>query len=173
MKTLFLILPISLFASVSIAAEVNGCHLAKYAEYGKTQQQWQQDSTNLIQRHKPELGEVANIYMHDQLVLIEKNVLAVELLLSSTPEKLKTHEKMNRWLGLDREDEKALARQSKRFDELLIRASAARERAPHPDGDKLRSSMRTEIMLMPEFQDLLANFNKKVQEVGSTTCNEM
>lgn len=169
MKNLYLVLLCSLVFSTSIA-EPSNCFLEKYHAYSDSKKQWQQDITNLIERNHVELAEVARLYRNDQLVFIEQNLLAVELLLATKPEKINTQKPLNLWLALDADDEGFLASRNEKFRALLTVKNKNKKRAPHPDGDKLRSVMRTEIMQSIEFQNLLSEFNKKTKEIDNRIC---
>ena len=157
--------------SVSNASDLNNCMLEKYKIYTKAKEQWQIESTEIIKRHSPSLSEVAELYMRDQLVLIEKNYIAVKFLLSSEPSMVSSKKKLNQWLSLSRDEEQALAKKSEQFGGLHNIEHASQKRAPHPGGDKLRLIMRAKIMTLPEFQRLLTNFNSKIKEANNRKCD--
>ncbi len=171
MNRAVLIMILGLFTSVCNASDFYDCSLKKYFDYTKAKEGWQIGSTDIIKSHRPSFSEVTDIYMRDQMVLIEKNYLAVKLLFSLDPDLIKTDKRLSRWLSLSRNDESGLANKSKEFGDLISIYNKSRKREPHPDGDGLRSIMRTEIMGLPEFKKLLSEFNERVNVINSRVCN--
>ncbi len=159
-----------LFVQETCASDSGDCILEKYKEYSIARVQWQLDSTSIIKKHKPSLAEVADIYMHDQLLHIERSLLEVKLLLSTAPDKINTNNRINQWIDIDSQKKKELMEISGRYREILILEQKARNRTSHPDGDELRSIMRTKIMHLPEFHKLISNLNEKVDEIESRVC---
>ena len=158
------------FFTFSFSALGDDCLLSKYREYAFSQKDWQNNLTNLIIKNHSEIKGIANLYRNDQILLIDKNLLAVTLLLEKSPNTLNTTEAVNRWLELDRTKENNLAKQSSTYSKLLNNKNAIKNRNPHPDGDKLRGVMRNNIMASQEYNKLLSNFRSKVKEVNNINC---
>lgn len=174
MKRLAVLFIICFLPSSSFADVVpNNCLFSKYQSYAKAQEKWQHGSTALVKELKPQFAEVSELYMLDQLVLIEQRLIAVELLLANVPEKLETELKLNQWLDLSEEDHQMLAQHSKRYSLLLSKTKDAKIREPHPDGGALRIAMRNEIMMSSKFQVLLSSFNEEVKSIEKKVCDKV
>ena len=171
MNRIVLIILMSLFSGVSSATELYDCLLQKYLEYSKSKEEWQIKSTEIIKSHSPALSDVVDIYMRDQLTLIEINYIADKLLLSSNPALVKINGKLNNWLQLGHNDGQVLSAKSKKYDELLSQAKQNRKRESHPDGSELRNVMRSEIVNLPEFKRLLSEFTEKVNKLNNRVCS--
>lgn len=170
-SALILSLVIFCFTKFSFTDELSDCLLSKYREYANAQKRWQIESTDLIKQYYPGLSEIADIYMQDQVLHIEKNLLAVVILLKTNQDKLNSDANLNQWLNLTKEDEQKLARESTKYNELLIISSDAMKRPPHADVDNLRSAMREEIMKLPEYQQLLSAFSKHINKLDARVCD--
>lgn len=147
------------------------CVAEKYRLYAKAQTKWQMELTDLVVKIAPQFKEVANLYLHDQLVFIELMAEAVDYLAKNNKKKLRTEKRLNSWLDLSREDKKILASANSRYREILLRYSEAKKRPPHPDGDALRKLMREKIVRSKEFSDLLNAFNRTVREIEARDCH--
>jgi hypothetical protein len=154
--------------TTTIAAE--NCFTQKYAQYSDAKVRWQKASTALVIERKPELASVANLYMQDQLTLIAKRRLAVELVAKLSPGRLDTAFHLDSWLYLNDKVEQALARRDARYAELLRKEAEAKARPPHPDGNALRAAMRKEIMVLPEFKALLDKLKTETDDANSIVC---
>lgn len=147
------------------------CLLSKYEKYAAAQINWQKDLTELITLNNTALKEVANLYLNDQLLLIQKSVMAVTMLLDLSPEKLESAKAVNQWLKLEESDDNELAKQSAAYNQVLEKYKANKNRAPHKNGDKLREIMRTEIVPSKDFKVLYSNFSDKVRVINNTVCS--
>lgn len=170
MKILFYILCASLWVLKGNAADFDNCLLEKYKNYTQAQEEWQRNITALIVKHDPSFEGVATLYMQDQLVKIEKNLRAVEILLLSNSGKIDGQRKLNQWLDLKAQDEQAFAKKDGKYAELLLRANKSKQRAPHPDGDRLRAAMRTKIAPLPQFRNLFSTFTGEIKGLESRPC---
>ena len=156
---------------LSVLAMDESCLLSKYERYAAAQKSWQKDLTELIILNNTELKEVADLYLNDQLLLIQKSVMAVAMLLDLSPEKLKSDQKVNRWLQLEGSDDNELAKQSVAYNQVLEKSKANKNRKPHKNGDKLREIVRTKIVPSKDFKVLYSNFSDKVRAINNTVCS--
>tara|TARA_B100000809_G_scaffold259946_1_gene305941 strand:+ start:1243 stop:1752 length:510 start_codon:yes stop_codon:yes gene_type:complete len=148
----------------------NTCLLAKYEQYVSAKIKWQNDLTTLITSKDPKVQDVANLSRDDQLAYIFKNSLAVKLLLKDSPRKVKVNEKVNMWLQLDNYDQENLANKNTTYKQLYNNVLANKHREKHPDGDRIRKLMKTQIMPTNEFKTLLSNFKSSVSKINSIVC---
>ena len=155
---------------LSVLAMDKNCLLSKYEGYAKAQINWQKDLTELIKLNHTELEEVADLYLNDQLLLIQKNMMAVTILLNLSPEKLESTKPVNQWLKLEKSDDHELAKKSVSYNQILQKNKASKNRAPHTDGDKLRKIMRTEIVSSKGFTVLYSKFTDKVNAINNIVC---
>ena len=128
MRTLFLSLLLTF--STSPLADDQSCLLLKYQRYAEAQTSWQTSLTKLIKNTDPKLSDVAELYLNDQLILIQKNLIAVTLLLAESSDKLKIDKKVSRWLSLDNSDNITLASQNNEFKYILNKHKANKNRKP-------------------------------------------
>jgi len=156
---------------LSVLAMDEKCLLSKYEKYAAAQTNWQKDLTELITLNNTELKEVADLYLNDQLLLIQKSVMAVTMLLALSPEKVESAKPINRWLRLEESDDNELAKHSAAYHQLLKKYKANKNREPHKNGDKLRAIMRTEIVPSKDFKVLYAKFSDKVRAINNTVCS--
>lgn len=167
----FLITVLLLIFPLSVLATDNSCLLSKYEKYAVEQEIWQKNLTGLITTNNPELKEVAELYLHDQLVLIKKRLLAVTLLLDTSPEKLKTDLKVSRWVQLNIADENELAKNNKAYNQMFKKSKANKNRKAHKYGDKLRGVMRTQIASSKDFKVLYSSFSEKIKGINKIVCS--
>jgi len=146
------------------------CLSDKYGQYAAVQEQWQHDLTNLVLSAYPEYAEVANLFMTDQLRMIEMSRIELEFLALYEPEKLNCDAPLNQWLALNASSKEEIAKADNQFADLLQLAKQARERPPHPDGDALRKVMREKLINIPQFKALIEEFNASVARVESIAC---
>ena len=111
------------------------------------------------------------MYRDDQLVRIEKNQLAVNILIASNSKLVDVNKNLRKWLSLSGEAELSLANKNLRYKYLLKSVKSSRTRTPHPDGDELRGIIRSKIMGLPEFQILLKNLNIETEKADQLQCN--
>jgi len=148
----------------------NTCLLEKYEQYSSASIKWQNDLTILITSKAPNMQDVANLYRDDQLAYIVKDSLAVKLLLKDSPSKVNTNEKVNMWLQLDNYVQENLANKYATYNKLYSNVLANKHREKHPDGDRIRKIMKTQIIPTNEFKMLLANFMNSIDKINSIVC---
>ena len=165
LSVLLLIFPLS------VLAIDESCLLSKYEKYVLVQQNWQKDLTELATSNNPELKEVADLYLNNQLILIEKSLIAVTLLLDQSPEKLKTDQKVNRWVQLDTFEENELAKKNIAYDRISKASKVNRNREPHIYGDNLRDVMRTQVMPSKSYKLLYSSFSGQIDVINSIKCS--
>jgi hypothetical protein len=170
MRKFAFLLFILLATSTSIAGDDSNCMLRKYRMYSQANVSMENELTQLIVQVAPRYSDVVNLYMNDQLRMVEESLLAVEYLATQEPTKLRKDKPLNYWLNLNEQDRQQIASQSKRYAELLRLREVARNRPPHPDGDGLRNLMRTEIVKRPEYVKLMEEFSRAVNEAESIKC---
>lgn len=170
MKLLIFFLLLTGFLTPAYAGNAEKCFLKKYKAYTSAQKDWQAEITKIIKKVRPDLGEVAELYRQDQLILIEKNRVTVELLLKEKPDRVQTSFPPNRWIQLTNEDINFLKKNSEKYVELSEQAEKAGKRVPHPDKETLHAAMRTEIIKLPKFQKGFAGFMETVKEIEDRVC---
>ncbi|TYK64145.1 hypothetical protein [Colwellia echini] len=148
----------------------NTCLLEKYELFSSAQIKWQNDLTTLITSKTPKMQDVANLYRDEQLAYIAKDSLALKLLLKDSPSKVNTNEKVNMWFQLDNYVQENQANKYTTYNKLYSNVLANKHREDHPDGDRLRELMKTQIMPTNEFKILLANFMNSVDKINSIVC---
>lgn len=151
-------------------ATVSDCIISKYNTYADAQEQWQTGLTELIAGVMPHYTDVARLYMTDQLNGIERRRLAVEYLVNNQPDKLRMTMPPNNWLNLGVRDEERIDDFNRRYGELLRLAKEAKKRAPHPDGDGLRTAIKDRIMKLPKYQELFDAFLQSTQAIKGIQC---
>lgn len=166
-----LLIVLLLVFPLSVLAIDEKCLLSKYEKYIDAKVKWQKDLTYLITLHNTELKEVANLYLNDQLLLIQKSKMAVTILLNLSPDKLESSKPVSRWLKLDESVENEIANKSAEYNQILEKYNASKSRDPHKNGDKLREIMRSEIVPSKGFKVLYSNFSDKVRVINSTVCS--
>ena len=169
MTTSFLL--ITCLASPS-AIEWADCVTRKYASYAEAQIKFQKKLTELIITVAPEYSEVANLYLKDQLDVIERQMIAVKHLSRKRPDQLRVSRPLRSWLDLTQEDEAGIALANSRYKELLQLSSEAKKRPPHPDGDALRSLVREKVSPSPEYRELFSEFVRAVQALEDEECED-
>lgn len=155
---------------LSVLAMEENCLLSKYKRYAAVQKIWQKDLTKLIILNNTELKEVADLYLNDQLLLIQKSEMAVSMLLDLSTKKLKLDKTVNRWLQLEGFDDHELAKQSAAYKQIIEKIKANKKRKPHKNGAKLREIMRTKIVPSNDFKVLYSNYSDKVRAINNTKC---
>ena len=152
---------ITFLASPS-AVEWADCVTKKYTSYSEARIKFQRELTELIITVAPECSEVANLYLKDQLNLIERGMIAVKHLARNRPDQLRVSRPFQGWLDLTQEDEARIALENVRYRELLQLSSEAKKRPPHPDGDALRSVVREKVSPSQESKELFSEFFRAV-----------
>ncbi len=160
---------ITFLASPS-AVEWADCVTKKYASYAETQIKFQKELTELIITVAPGYSEVANLYLQDQLNLIERQMIAVKHLARNSPDQLRVSRPLRSWLDLTQEDAARIALENVRYRELLQLSSEAKKRPPHPDGDALRSLVREKVSPSHESKELFSEFFRAVQVLEAQGC---
>jgi hypothetical protein len=169
-----LLLVYMVFAPVMTAAAASStdCLTSKYHAYAQAQETWQRKLTQLIVQVAPRYQEVAQTFLTDQLQAIERAELAVDVLARENPDRLRTDMSVSNWLDLTEDDRRHLAQSSKRYAELLGLREISRNRPPHPDGDALRELMRSTVMSLPEYKELLAEYSRAVDAADRLQCKQ-
>jgi hypothetical protein len=153
------------------AAGHMACELARFDRYAAAQERWQRDLAELIGTRYPELAEVAVLYRDDQLVRIALRRLIVRHLAEGRPQPLDPRQPLGRWALLEPAGESRLAESDPEVAELLASRRAARERAPHPDGDRLRRILREELAQAPAFLAIRDELLSALAEAEEDTCD--
>jgi len=159
-----------LFLFCSNSAFGNTCLLSKYKKYTSAQSEWQNDLSSLLVKKEPKLETVINLYRDDQLAYIFRKLLAVQLLLETSPEKVRASKKVNQWLQMNKSEHEILANKNPAYNKLHNNVLSNRLRETHPDGDKVRELMRVEIMQTEDFKKLLSEFTNKVDKINDIEC---
>lgn len=155
---------------LSVLAIDKGCLLSKYEKYAEAQKKWQKGLTELTIDNAPELKEVANLYLGDQLLLIQKRFIAVTLLLDDSPEKLKTDQKVKFWLQLEASDENKLVEDNNAYNQIFTKNKINASRKPHKHNNKLRELIRTQIVPSKDFKALYSNFTAQIKAINNIMC---
>jgi hypothetical protein len=158
-----------MFGSPVIALNVQ-CALSKYQSVATAQEIWQRAIATQIISVSPHLKDVTNQYLSDQLLLIEMNRIAVEALLTISPDKLRLDAPVTQWVALSATDKEAISRSNKRYAEMLKQVDVSAKRPPHPNGDELRALMRERISRSSEYQTQLAKLNEVIVGANSRVC---
>ena len=165
----FLLISI-LVISYSSYAESNACLRTKYVKYAEAKTEYQRSLTELISRNHPELSDVATIYMHDQLLRIDRTLLTFNYLVQDKPDLINTSKTIDMWINLNKDIESEIAAIDKSYSNLLQEIELSCSRAVHPDGDLLRKVMRENIMLLPEFLTITEQLTNATEKLDATMC---
>lgn len=147
------------------------CLLNQYQRYTNARIQWQQGVTDLIVEQAPAYRDVAEQYRDDQLQLIEASQLAVKFLLREDPALLQTDEPLNQWLQLDAAQRERIAQQNERFAELEALRMQRRDGPRHPNGNDLRSLMRSTVMPSTRYQQLTEQLATATAQANQRRCS--
>ena len=159
-----------LVISYSSHAESNACLRTKYVKYAEAKSEYQRSLTELISRNYPELADVATMYMHDQLLRINRALLISNYLVKDKPDLINTSKKIDMWINVNNDIGSEIAAIDKSYSNLLQEIESSRSRAVHPDGDLLRKVMRENVMLLPEFLTITEQQTNATEKLDATTC---
>lgn len=156
--------------SFSVLSNESSCLLHKYEQYVRLQTDWQNDLSDLILKQYPQYQEVVQLYLDDQLILIEKRKLIVGWLLASRSNVIKTYQSVNRWSHLSDADKKHLADESDEYRRLLVRSITNKNRRPHKDNHALRQLLTKDIFPSRAYQVMYAEFSNATRKVNNRVC---
>ncbi len=170
MKPIAVLIALVVFSTTATASDVTQCNIDKFSSYSKAKEAFQRSITDLAINAVPEAKDTAIAYLNDQIMLINRQKLAVELLLTHNPAKVQVSERLRRWLALRPKDDKALSKLSPKYAALMERIAKSREVQNLPNADKLHEAMRTKIAPSPQFRKLYEALNKKNRQLNRIHC---
>ncbi len=170
MRPIALLIALVIFTSTATAGDVEQCNIEKYSAYSKAKETFQKNMTDLAINAVPEAKSTAVIYLKNQIMLINRQKLAVELLLTHNPAKVEVSERLRRWLIPHPQDDETLSKLSPEYAALVDRIAKSRQIKDLPNADKLREAMRTKVAPSPQFRKLYEAFNKKVRNLNRIHC---
>ena len=151
-------------------ADINSCLATKYKSYSEVKSDYQKNLTKLIISKHPEFSSIANTYMSDQLIRIEKNLIAFTYLQKNSPHLLTTNKKINQWVGITNDEQKKIAANDHRYAEILKEIEVSKHRPPNSMGDDLRKVMRSEIIQLPEFSNITSELSSTTKRLNESPC---
>jgi hypothetical protein len=152
-------------------ADINSCLASKYENYSQAKSDYQERLTTLIIAKHPELTSVSQAYRHDQLIRIEKNLIAFKFLQKNPAvASLNTNKKINRWLSITHDEAQEIASKNSRYAQILKMIKATKQQPRHPMGDDLRKVVRSEIMLLPKFLMITSELSRNTKGLNEIQC---
>lgn len=164
-----LILTTLLFSHITNAG-MDSCLTTKYEDYSQAKNNYQVTLTKFIVSKYPKFESIAQMYMNDQLIRIEKNLISFKYLRKNAPDALQIGEKINRWVSITPDQENEIASTDHRYAAILEAMNASKQRPQNKLGDDLRKVMRNEIMPSPEFVKITSEFSSIMKELNETPC---
>lgn len=165
-----LLVTCALLFPMMASADVNKCLTKKYESYSRAKIVYQKQLTKLILTRNPKFESIATIYMNDQLLLIDKNIMAFNHLLRNTPSVLNTTHAINRWIITTPEIDRKIANSNHRYNEILNKIKASKLRPTDPMAGELREIVRNELMLLPEFINLSRALSNSTKDINEISC---
>lgn len=155
-------------APIAYSAPLN-C-VEKYSLYTQAQTNWQNDSAEVAIKLLPEHKGRINQYKEVQLAAIERRKLAIEIALSTFPEKISHWGSINQWIDLSPELETELELLSPDFKELSAHYHQLKSQPVEGDNNSFHQTFRKAVLSDPDFLKLMSNFDAKSREVNSLAC---
>lgn len=161
-----------IFFPLLARADLSTCLVKKYESYSKAKSDYQEKLTDLIVSKYPEFESVANTYMNDQLIRIEKNLISFKYIQKNNPSQLNTTEKINRWVRTTNAQEQEIAENNQWYGEILLKIERSRNRPSLENGDNLRKAMREDIMLLPAFSKITEELLHVTNMLNEEQCKK-
>lgn len=154
----------------SLPVSANDCLINKYQAYTQAQKKWQQQLTQLIVKQSPANQDEAYLLRDEQLVAINKNALAVQLLLVKQADRVKVDKPVNRWLDLTHSERASLAKANQDYQKLTLRQAELNKAKAGFDFTKLRAALKDKVMSSTSYRTLYGNFRAEVDKVNQIQC---
>ena len=156
----------------SFPVSASDCLNNKHQAYAQAQKDWQQQLTQLIVKESPANQDEAQLLRDEQLVAINKNALAVQLLLAKQAYRVKIDKPVNRWLDLSAIDRANLAKASQDYQQLVVKQDELNKDKANFDFTELRAAMKDKVMPSASYRTLHRNFRAELKKINQIQCSD-